>query len=99
VPEKGIDRLWGVPGGFLDLVAVIIVEITGIEAGCWRGCCMIGRAMRDESRARPANSNPQPNAIMLALPPVCSALLCVGQNEHLRLARHPGLFHGGAQIR
>jgi hypothetical protein len=34
VPEKEIDRLWGIPGGFLDLVAVII-EITGIKAGCW----------------------------------------------------------------
>jgi hypothetical protein len=31
---KEIDRLWGILGGFLDLVAVII-EITGIEAGCW----------------------------------------------------------------
>ena len=48
--EMEIDRLWGIPGGFLDRVAVII-EITGIEAGYWRGCCMIGRAMRDESRS------------------------------------------------
>jgi hypothetical protein len=29
----GIGRLWGNPGGFLDLAAVII-EIRSIEAGC-----------------------------------------------------------------
>jgi hypothetical protein len=33
--EKGIDRFWGISGGFPDCVPVII-EIAGIEAGCWR---------------------------------------------------------------
>ena|SRR5208282_1527907 len=32
-PGQEIGRLWGISGGFLDLAAVII-EITGIEAGC-----------------------------------------------------------------
>ena len=32
--EKQADRLQVNPGGFLDLVAVII-EIAGIEAACW----------------------------------------------------------------
>jgi hypothetical protein len=44
---KGIDRLWGISGGVLDLVAVIIQ----MEAGCWRGCCMIGSAMNREWRS------------------------------------------------
>jgi len=48
--EMEIDRLWGIPGGFLDLVAVII-GIAGITAGCWRGCLKIGQAVRDESRS------------------------------------------------
>ena len=43
---KGIDRLWGISGGFADQVPVIIQ----MEAGCWRRCCVIGRAMRDKSR-------------------------------------------------
>ena len=49
-PEQGIDRLQGISGGFPDCVPVII-EIRGTEAGCWRGCCMIGQAVRDESRS------------------------------------------------
>jgi hypothetical protein len=44
--EKEIGRLWGISGGFLDLAAVI-VEIAGIEAGCWRGDFMIGRVFKD----------------------------------------------------
>lgn len=32
--EKEMNRLWGISGGFPDQVPVI-VEITGIEAGCW----------------------------------------------------------------
>ena len=27
--------MWGISGGFPDCVPIIIVEITGIEAGCW----------------------------------------------------------------
>jgi hypothetical protein len=42
-PELEIDRLWGISGGFLDRVAVIIQ----MEAGCWRGCCMIGGVVKD----------------------------------------------------
>ena len=44
MPGKEIGRLWGISGGFLDCEPVII-EIKGIEAGCWRGCCMIGRVL------------------------------------------------------
>ena len=40
--EKGIGRLWGFSGGFLDLVPVIVYY----EAGCWRGCCMIGQVFK-----------------------------------------------------
>ena len=43
--EKHGDRSHVIPGGFADQVPVIIQ----MDAGRWRGCCMIGTAMRDES--------------------------------------------------
>jgi hypothetical protein len=40
----GIDRLWGIPGGFLDLVAILIQT----EAGCWGVVVFLAEAMRYE---------------------------------------------------
>jgi len=54
--------LWGISGGFPDRVAVII-EITGIEAGCWMGLFYDWLAMGDESRSWPADSKPQPKVV------------------------------------
>ena len=76
-PEQGIDRLQGISGGFPDCVPVIIQ----MEAGCWRGCCMIGRAMRDESRSWPANSKSPPNVISLVLRGKWSSVITADDKE------------------
>jgi hypothetical protein len=45
--EKQADRSQVILGGFADQVPFIIQ----LESGCWRRCCMIGGAMRDESKS------------------------------------------------
>ena len=44
--------MWGISGGFVDLATVIIK----VEAGRWRGYCMIGRMFEDQEKPKSVKS-------------------------------------------